>query len=101
MQSVLVSLENGTALVLPLNTDTLKVLEAISAAPCVKTSYDYAGRLKGVSLVSDYSIQSTIVNNSVLETRVPELKSESQKVVQIAEEPKNSNIIYTRTGVSE
>lgn len=76
MQSVLVSLENGTALVLPLNTDTLKVLEAISAAPCVKTSYDYAGRLKGVSLVSDYSVQSTIVNNSVLETSVPELTSD-------------------------
>ena len=76
MQSVLVSLENGTALVLPLNTYTLKVLEAISAAPCVKTSYDYVGRLKGVSLVRDYSIQSTIVNNSVLETSVPELTSD-------------------------
>ena len=76
MQSVLVSLENGTALVFPLNPQMLQFVEALGNAPCIKTSYNYAGKLEEVSLVENYRLQMAIVNNSVLQTSVPELTSD-------------------------
>lgn len=76
MQSVLVSLENGTALVLPFNVETVSILELLGKAPAVKTKYAYDGKLNEISLVENYSLQMTIVDNSVLQTSVPELTSD-------------------------
>ena len=76
MQSVLVSLENGTALVLPFNVETVSILELLGKALAVKTTYAYNGKLNEVSLVENYRLQMTIVDNSVLQTSVPELTSD-------------------------
>ena len=76
MQSVLVSLENGTALVLPFNVETVSILELLGKASAVKTTYAYNGKLNEVSLVENYRLQMTIVDNSVLQTSVPELTSD-------------------------
>ena len=76
MQSVLVSLENGTALALPFNVEIVRILELLCKAPVVKTKYTYNGKLDEVSLVEDYRLQMTIVDDSVLQTSVPELTSD-------------------------
>ena len=76
MQSILVSLENGTALVLPFNVETVSILELLGKASAVKTTYAYNGKLNEVSLVENYRLQMTIVDNSVLQTSVPELTSD-------------------------
>jgi hypothetical protein len=76
MQSVLVSLENGTALVLPFNVETIRILELLGKAPVVKTKYTYNGKLDEVSLVEDYKLHMLIFDDSVLQTSVPELASD-------------------------